>query len=109
MDELTAAPRAWLTLGAGPDGGRLHVGLAGELDIASLPDVAPQMDALLARDPQPVQVDLEGLEFLDSSGIAVLIRIANHFHPVEVRNATPAVRRVIEVLGLAGRLGLDGR
>jgi anti-sigma B factor antagonist len=107
MDELTEVPRARLTVATGRDGGGLHVRLAGELDIASLPDVAPQLDALLAQDPQPVQVDLEGLEFLDSSGIAVLVRIANRFHPVGVRNATPAVRRVIEVLGLAGRLGLD--
>lgn len=89
MDELTE-PRARLDVTTGPDGAGLRVHLAGELDIAGLSDVARELDALLARDPQPVQVDLEGLEFLDSSGIAVLVRIANHFTPS--RSATPHAR-----------------
>lgn len=108
MDELTDGPRARLSVAAGPDGDALRVRLGGELDIASLPDVQPGLEALLARDPQSVLVDLAELEFMDSSGVAVLIRIANHFRPVEVCHATPAVRRVIEVLGLADRLGLGG-
>jgi anti-sigma B factor antagonist len=108
MDELTAVPRAQLTVTTGPAGGALLVTLTGELDIASLPDVAPQLEALLARDPQPVHLDLAELEFLDSSGVAVLIRIANRFHPVTAAHATPVVRRVVQVLGLADRVGLDG-
>ena len=38
-----------------------------------------------------------------------LFQIAiNHFDPVRIRSAAAPVRRVIEVLGLAERLGLDG-
>ena len=104
MDELSDAPRARLTV---EDGAAPLVRLAGELDIAGLPDVAPELDALLARDRGPVTVDLTDLRFLDSSGVTVLIRIANHFRPVTVRGATPTVRRVVQVLGLAGRFGLE--
>lgn len=104
MDEL--AERARLTVSA--DGGGLTVRLAGELDIAGLPDVQPALDELLSREPQPVLIDLSELRFLDSSGVAVLIRIANHFDRIEIRDAAPAVRRVVEILGLAARLGLEG-
>ena len=104
---MTDRPQARLAVAAGPDG-RLEVRLGGELDIASLPDVQADLDALLDREPQPLLIDLEALEFLDSSGVAVLVRIANRFAPVETRNAAPPVRRVLEALGLADRFGLDG-
>lgn len=90
-----------------PADGRLLVTLAGELDIAGVEDVRPQLDELLGQEPQPVRIDLASLRFLDSSGIAALIRIANRFTPVEVRNASPQVRRVLAVLGLADRFGLS--
>jgi anti-anti-sigma factor len=108
VDELTDRPRARLDVSAAPGGDGLVVALAGELDIAGLPDIAASLDGLLSRSPRPVLLDLGGLDFLDSTGVAVLVRIANHFEEVRSRSATDAVRRVIEVLGLAGRLGLDG-
>jgi hypothetical protein len=69
--------------------------------------VAAPLDDLLARSPQPLVMELGGLTFLDSSGVTLLVRIANHFAPVRTRSATEPVRRVIEVLGLAGRFGLE--
>jgi anti-anti-sigma factor len=54
-----------------------------------------------------VVVDLTDLRFLDSSGVTVLVRIANHFRPVAIRGAGPSVRRVVQVLGLAGRFDLE--
>lgn len=107
MDEVGDRPRAGLTVAAEPDG-RLRVRLGGEPDIAGLPDIRATLDALLAREPWPLLIDLEPPEFLDSSGVAVLIRIANHFTPVETRAPVPAVHRVLEALGLAGRFGLNG-
>jgi anti-sigma B factor antagonist len=104
MAEVARTRRAQLSVTA-EDG--LVVRLGGELDIASLPDVQQQLDGLLDREPQPVRLDLADLEFMDSSGVAVLLRIANRFQPVRMRQPRPAVRRVVEALGLADRLGLD--
>ena len=87
-------------------GGGWVVDLAGELDLASLPAVAGPVDDLLSSPPQPVVLELGGLTFLDSSGVAVLVRVANHSGQVRTRSATEPVRRVIEVLGLATRFGL---
>jgi len=102
--ELTDGPRARLDVSSSPAG--LRIGLAGELDLASLPDVTAGVQQLLARAPQPVLLDLGRLEFLDSSGVTLLVRIANHFGEVRTPIAPEPVRRVIEVLGLAGRFGL---
>lgn len=101
-------PAARLTVAPGPDGAGLTARLGGELDIASLPAITATLDDLLARDPQPLRLDLTDVSFLDSSAVAVLIRLANHFGRVETVHATAPVRRVIESLGLAGRLGLGG-
>lgn len=108
MDEVTGAPRARLTVpAAGADGGRLVVRLGGELDLASLPEVQPQLERLLRLPPQPVCIDLADLSFLDSTGVALLIRVANHFESVEVVHATPLVGRVLHALGLGPHLGLE--
>jgi anti-sigma B factor antagonist len=104
--ELTDGSRARMDVSGAPGGGLL-VELAGELDLASLPAVAAPMDELLSRPPQPVVLELGNLTFLDSSGVALLVRIANHFHQLRTRSATQPVRRVIEVLGLGPRFGLD--
>ncbi len=104
--ELTDGQRARLDASEGPDGA-LVLELSGELDLASLPSIDGLLAELLTRRPQPVVLDLGNLEFLDSSGIALLVRVANHFGDVRTRAATQPVRRVIEVLGLATRFGLD--
>jgi anti-sigma B factor antagonist len=107
MAEVTGEPRAraGLTSVSG-DGLVLH--LEGELDLAAMPAVQPVVDRLLEQPPQPLCVDVSGLRFMDSSGVTVLIRVANHFRPIELRHASPTVRRVVEVLGLAEHLGLRG-
>lgn len=103
---LTDGRRGRLDITEGPEG--LVLELAGELDLAALPDLAGALDDLQTRPPQPVVLEMGNLTFLDSSGVAILVRIANHFGQVRTRSATQPVRRVIEVLGLAGRFGLDG-
>jgi anti-anti-sigma factor len=107
MDELNAAPRARLSISDEPGRAGLVVALGGELDIASLPEIAASLEDLLGRAPQPMCLDLAELHFLDSTGVTMLVRIANHFDQVRTTHATEPVRRVLEVLGLRDRLGLD--
>src|SRR5215218_4116020 len=102
---MTDGPRARLELSSTTDG--LVIALGGELDLASLPAVAAPLDDALSRPVQPVVLELGDLTFLDSSGVAQLVRVANHFGEIRTRSATEPVRRVIEVLGLAERFGLD--
>jgi len=53
--------------------GRAVVALRGELDLADATAVAAALAAVTAREPQII-VDLAGLEFIDSSGVAALAR-----------------------------------
>ena len=52
-------------------GGHVVVGLRGELDIADAVSVAASLAAIAASRPQII-VDLAGLEFIDSCGVAAL-------------------------------------
>lgn len=60
-------------LSTGECGGRVVVGLRGELDVADAVRVAAWLAAIAAGRPQVI-VDLAGLEFIDSSGVAALAR-----------------------------------
>ncbi|NJC70041.1 STAS domain-containing protein [Planosporangium thailandense] len=107
MGTVAHRPRAWLEW-AETEEGELVVRIGGELDLDSVPGVDPAVDGLIARhNGRHVTVDLGELSFFDSSGVTVLIRIANGSGSMRIRHANPAVRRVIEVLGLASWLGLE--
>ena len=54
-------------------GGHVVVALRGELDIADAAAVAARLAAVAASEPQII-VDLSGLEFIDSCGVAALAR-----------------------------------
>lgn len=54
--------------------GRVVVVLRGELDVADAASVAAALVAVTARQCETI-VDLAGLEFIDSSGLAALARV----------------------------------
>ena len=53
--------------------GHMIVALSGDLDFVDAADVAAALGVVAARDPEII-VDLAGLEFIDSSGVAALAR-----------------------------------
>jgi anti-sigma B factor antagonist len=57
--------------------GRVIVSLRGELDVAFAAAVAASLAEITARACQVI-VDLQGLEFIDSSGLAALARARTH-------------------------------
>jgi anti-sigma B factor antagonist len=89
--------------------GHLVVRISGEIDLSSVTGLEVQVDDLVTRRAEQVDLDLSELSFMDSSGIALLLRITNHFGPVEVTGANQLIRRVVEATGLAEilKLGQD--
>lgn len=80
-----------------------HVRLIGELDVA-------EADALIedlrtAVEPQgDLTLDLRALDFIDSSGVRALVTIAGHLSDgstLILSEPTPAVRRVLDLVGIA--------
>jgi anti-sigma B factor antagonist len=57
--------------------GQIVVVLGGELDVAYAASVAAQLSAIAACEREII-VDLTGLEFIDSSGVAALAQVRKH-------------------------------
>jgi anti-sigma B factor antagonist len=83
--------------------GQVVVALRGQLDMAQAAGVAAAFATIVARGPQIV-VDLAGLEFIDSSGLAALVRGRNLARQAggELLLAAPQqqVRRVLSLTRL---------
>jgi anti-sigma B factor antagonist len=89
-----------------PDGD-VVVSVTGEIDLSNAEAFRLRLGEVLGRHPPMITLDLSGLEFLDSSGIAVMVGAAREAEGIRVRNASPIVRRVFEVTGLVDLFGLD--
>jgi anti-anti-sigma factor len=81
--------------------------VSGVLDAMALPDVSRQLtDA--QRGGDPVFVDLEGVTFMDSRGLGALLaaneRAREGAAPVHIFQPSEAVRRLLEVSGVASVL-----
>jgi anti-sigma B factor antagonist len=66
------APMVSMNLSTREGDGKAVVALRGELDVADAASVAAALVAVAARAPEII-VDLAGLEFIDSSGVAALV------------------------------------
>jgi anti-anti-sigma factor len=89
------------------DGG-LVISFAGELDLANAGTAESALEDSLADASTPLVVDMRELEFIDSTGIALLVSTLGR-NDGEVRvsfipSDFPAVTRVLELTGLAERL-----
>ena len=91
------------------DGGRV-VAFAGELDLANASTAESAIEGSLADSGTPVVIDMRELEFIDSTGIALLVstlsRNENGARVSFIPSDFPAVTRVLELTGLAERLPL---
>lgn len=85
-----------------------HVAVVGELDMLTAPQLEQALDAALERGAARVVLDLRGVEFLGSSGIAIVDgldrRAREAGFAVVVIRGTPGVQRVLEIAGLPDRM-----
>ena len=90
------------------DGRCLTLRLLGELDHAAAQEVMPgNEDAEEEYLPRRCVLDLSGLSFMDSSGIALILRSQQRMQLMEgsvvLRNVPEQARRVLDAAGI-GRL-----
>ena len=84
--------------------GRLRLSLTGELDFASVQMLDERLTSLRAT-RSPVSLDLSRLEFVDSTGIRLLIRTIGDARikrwPLSIEpDVSPEVRRVFRLVHL---------
>jgi anti-anti-sigma factor len=77
------------------------VKVTGEVDMSNVDVVREAVNLAISHDPDRIVFDLGDLEFMDSSGLAMLLAVAERISVVELRSAPPLIRRVIELTGLS--------
>ena len=97
-------PAAFEIIDGGRFDGSVRLSVAGELDLASCEQLAARLEELAASQTT-VHLDISGLTFIDSSGLAVLIRHARHARrdgwtlQIGRDGVQRQVERVIELIG----------
>ena len=82
--------------------------LAGDVDMLTSQRLRTAVaDALDGTAADELVFDVAGVGFVDSSGLSVLINLAQGGRRVVLRNPTDVVRRVIETTGLTQLLRLE--
>jgi anti-anti-sigma factor len=81
--------------------GPITVTVAGEVDYETSGELRAAVNGVLERAPGTrLHFDLTGVDFLDSSGLAVLIEAENRGAEVRVTGASAPVRLTIRATGL---------
>ena len=86
------------------------VRVAGELDMATVSDVEASFETRLAAETDLV-IDLSELSFMDSAGVAALVRVRNaaleQGWVLRVRGASGIVANVLRVTGIDAILTME--
>lgn len=100
LDQAQQVP-AELSVSVNDDGaGGKVVAVSGELDISNISVLERALNTALADRPTKLVFDLSKLRFMDSSGIALLLKAREEAGDVEVRQPSDILRRIFDSMGL---------
>jgi anti-anti-sigma factor len=92
------------------NGAAAVVAVSGELDLASGPELEAQLDQLTGPGVQLVVIDLRALDFMDSTGLSILVRahqrLAGEGCEMGLVKGSQQVQRLLDLTGVAERLRL---
>lgn len=92
------------------DGPAAVVSVSGELDLASGPELEAELDRLAGPETQLVVVDLRQLDFMDSTGLSIIVRahqrMAGEGCEMGLVKGSQQVQRLLDLTGVAERLRL---
>jgi len=78
--------------------------VSGEVDVATVPRLREQLHGLVAAGSTRIIVDLDNVDFLDSTGLGVLVgalkRVRSNHGTLSLVCTQPRIRKVFEVTGL---------
>jgi anti-anti-sigma factor len=106
-DLMTAESQEPFRLDERRDGERTLLSVHGELDLATVDEVRARLDALQAE-RRAVVLDLDALQFMDSTGIRLVLQAAQDAERTgwsfAVTRGSRPVRRVFEAAAIHDRL-----
>jgi anti-anti-sigma factor len=90
------------------DGGRAVLTLAGELDMASAERLQQAIDDASPRAETSIVLNLDGLQFIDSTGLRVMLRALERCRArgqeFAITPGSPQVQRLLSITGVATHL-----
>ncbi len=85
--------------------------ISGDVDLATAPDLQAKLYVLIALTDDDIVLDCAGLNFIDSTGIRLVVNAQNELAAVGrrcvVENVSDRCRQPFEVLGLTDRLSIE--
>ncbi len=99
MEHVVAQP-ASIACTVSRDGRSAVITLAGELDLSNVDVVRSHLAEAIESETERLVFDLSLLQFMDSSGLTLLLAAKQGAPRVELRSPPAAVRRLIEITGL---------
>jgi anti-sigma B factor antagonist len=88
------------------------VSLEGELDLAAAPQLRECLVGLAERGATDIVLDVAQLEFIDSTGLSVLVMALNRTRAAGgstvLRQPSPSILRLLEITGLLAIFGVEG-
>ena len=107
---LTAYPSQF-QIDVHPERMVVRVAPAGELDVSSSSLLADQLAELRDSGFDRIVLDLRGLTFMDSTGIALILAedrsARDNGHSFSLIGGSPAIQRVLEICGVARLLRFE--
>ena len=100
MAELEPTGEAYCAAEVSAEDGMPVIRLSGELDMVSVERVRPVVEGVLTAEDGRLAFDVSELEFMDSSGVALLVSAARTRQVELLRHPNSIVRRLIELAGL---------
>lgn len=92
------------------EGSERVLAVSGELDLAAASSLQEELDRALASEARRIVLDLASLDFIDSTGLSVLVRAHQQAQEqgrqLGLVNPGTQVERLLTLTGLAERLSL---
>ncbi|PUA82827.1 STAS domain-containing protein [Nocardioides currus] len=94
-----------LTLATREEDGRAIVAVGGEIDVYTAPKLRDQITELVGAGSYNIVIDLEAVEFLDSTGLGVLVgglkKVRAHDGSLELVCSQERLLKIFRITGLA--------
>lgn len=94
-----------------PGGGEVVLRLTGEIDPHTAPDLERELGRVLDHDTGRLVLDLEGVSFIDSSGLRVFIsahrEVSERGGRFTLRSPSDTTVRLLEVTGLDTHIDVE--
>ena len=113
ISEGLSVPAPPFHVGVSRSDGGVVVGVVGELDLATAPQLRDSLVALSEEGQTQVVLDLTRLSFIDSTGLSVLVMALNRARAdggsVLLRNPSQSVLRILEITGLVSVFTIENK